>query len=109
MPKENQLLEPAVPPDEANRLAALRGLNILDTPAEERFDRLTRLAQRLLDVPIAVVSLVDSNRQWFKSCLGLDASETPAASRSAATPSSTIRFSKYLMHYSIHALPITRW
>lgn len=55
----------------------MHGLNILDTPPEERFDRLTRLAQHLLKVPIAVVSLVDSNRQWFKSCQGLDASETP--------------------------------
>lgn len=71
------MLEPAAPLDEATRLAALRGLKILDTPREERFDRLTRIAQRLLDVPIAVVSLVDSNRQWFKSCQGLDASETP--------------------------------
>ncbi len=71
------MLEPAVPFDEASRLATLRGLNILDTSPEERFDRLTRLAQHLLDVPIALVSLVDANRQWFKSCQGLDASETP--------------------------------
>jgi len=71
------LLEPAIPLNEATRLAALLGMNILDTPPEERFDRLTRLAQRLLDVPIAVVSLVDASRQWFKSCQGLDASETP--------------------------------
>lgn len=71
------MLEPAVPPNEARRLATLRGLNILDTPHEERFDRITRLAQRLLNVPIVLVSLIDANRQWFKSCLGLDASETP--------------------------------
>lgn len=71
------MLEPAVPFDETSRLATLRGLNILDTPPEERFDRLTRLAQKLLNVPIALVSLVDSNRQWFKSCQGLDATETP--------------------------------
>jgi PAS domain S-box-containing protein len=71
------MLEPAIPSDEASRIATLRGLNILDTPPEERFDRLTRLAQHMLNVPIAVVSLVDTNRQWFKSCQGLDASETP--------------------------------
>jgi GAF domain-containing protein len=71
------LLEPAIPFDEAKRLATLRGLNILDTPPEERFDRLTRLAMNLFDIPIALVSLVDSNRQWFKSCQGLDVSETP--------------------------------
>ncbi|MDD4963807.1 MAG: PAS domain S-box protein [Gallionella sp.] len=71
------MLEPMMPFDEASRLATLRGLNILDTPAEDRFDRFTRLAQQLMCVPIAVISLIDSNRQWFKSCQGLDASETP--------------------------------
>jgi len=62
---------------ESERVQALHDLNILDTPAEERFDRLTRLARRLFDVPIALVSLVDSHRQWFKSHDGLDARETP--------------------------------
>ena len=69
--------QPAIPDNEAQRLAALRALDILDTPPEERFDRITRIAARLMDVPIALVSLVDANRQWFKSCIGLDASETP--------------------------------
>jgi phosphoribosyl 1,2-cyclic phosphodiesterase/DNA-binding response OmpR family regulator len=64
------------PADEARRLAALQQLAILDTPVEERFDRLTRIAAAALDVPIALVSLVDSERQWFKSCFGLDARET---------------------------------
>lgn len=68
--------KPEMPENETTRLNCLNSLNILDTPAEERFDRYTRLVQRILDVPIALVSLVDSNRQWFKSCLGLDASET---------------------------------
>ena len=71
------MLAPAIPFDEALRLAALRSLEVLDTPAEERFDRLTRLAQHVFSVPIALVSLIDSDRQWFKSCQGLDASETP--------------------------------
>ena len=64
------------PPDERLRLAALHALNLLDTPNEERFDRITRTAQRLLDAPMALVSLVDADRQWFKSCLGLDSRET---------------------------------
>lgn len=51
------------PADEATRLDTLHSLSILDTPPEERFDRLTRLARRLFDVPIALVSLVDENRQ----------------------------------------------
>jgi diguanylate cyclase (GGDEF)-like protein len=65
---------------EQDRLLALHSLGILDTVSEERFDRYTRLAQRIFDVPIALVSLVDSNRQWFKSCQGLDVSETDRAS-----------------------------
>lgn len=68
---------PALPQDEAERLRVLRSLDILDTPAEERFDRLTRIANRLFDVPIALVSLVDENRQWFKSSVGLTVTETP--------------------------------
>lgn len=71
------MIEPSFPIDEASRLESLRSLNILDTSAEERFDRITRLARRLFGVPIALISLVDANRQWFKSCQGLGASETP--------------------------------
>jgi phosphoribosyl 1,2-cyclic phosphodiesterase/CheY-like chemotaxis protein len=71
----------ATPDDEERRLAALRGTGMLDTPPEDRFDRITRLAAALFNVPIALVSLVDQNRQWFKSCYGLDAKET---SRDAA-------------------------
>ena len=53
------------------RLAALRAVALLDTPAEEAFDRLTRLAARFTDAPSALVSLIDSDRQFFKSCVGL--------------------------------------
>jgi diguanylate cyclase (GGDEF)-like protein len=67
----------AVPVNESARVAQLRSLQVLDTLPEERFDRLTRLAKRMFDVPIALVSLVDVNRQWFKSRQGLDATETP--------------------------------
>lgn len=70
---------PELPAQESSRLEALRSLDILDTSSEERFDRLTRLAQRLFDVPIALVSLIDQNRQWFKSCIGLEVRETPRA------------------------------
>lgn len=68
---------PAFPSNEAARIAMLRSLQILDTAPDERFDRLTRLARHLFDVPIAVVSLVDSDRQWFKSCSGLPVKQTP--------------------------------
>jgi diguanylate cyclase (GGDEF)-like protein len=70
------MIAPDLPLDEATRLDALHALNVLDTPAEERFDRITRLARRLFGVPIALISLVDTNRQWFKSRQGLEASQT---------------------------------
>ena len=68
--------KPDIPKDEKQRIKILRSLNILDTLPEERFDRLTRMAKRMFGVPIALVSLVDENRQWFKSCIGLSVSET---------------------------------
>ncbi|MDI2144659.1 MULTISPECIES: sensor domain-containing diguanylate cyclase [unclassified Pseudomonas] len=71
------MLVPGKPANEAARVQALYGLNLLDSAPEERFDRLTRLARRLFNVPIALVTLVDKERQWFKSCVGLDTTETP--------------------------------
>lgn len=67
---------PEIPDNEKDRLAALQALEILDSDDEERFDRLTRLAKEVFQVDIAVVSLVDSERQWFKSCVGMDVRET---------------------------------
>ncbi len=69
--------KPDVPASEPARMEALRSLKVLDSESEERFDRVTRLASRLFDVPIALVSLVDHSRQWFKSRHGLEATETP--------------------------------
>lgn len=66
-----------LPVDEAARIEALHALRILDTPPEERFDRYTRIASALFNVPIALVSLVDRDRQWFKSRHGLSVDETP--------------------------------
>jgi phosphoribosyl 1,2-cyclic phosphodiesterase len=68
---------PPIPHDEERRIAVLHDLRILDTPQEQRFDRLTRLAAHVLPTPIALVSLVDRERQWFKSAYGVEISETP--------------------------------
>ena len=65
------------PANEDDRLSALRQLLILDTPPEERFDRIAAFAADEFDVPIAVVSLVDADRTWFKSHCGLDVCEAP--------------------------------
>ncbi len=67
---------PALPSNEELRLKSLYELGILETESEERFDRITRLAKRFFNVSICLVSLVDENRQWFKSCIGLDVKET---------------------------------
>jgi len=70
------MLEPPPPIDETARLMSLHSMRILDTPSEERYDRLTRVARRTFGVQICLVSLVDSDRQWFKSKQGLEACET---------------------------------
>jgi len=67
---------PLKPANEKNRLETLRALKILDSDPEERFDRLTRLAKRLFGSSIALISLVDADRQWFKSSFGLEVKET---------------------------------
>ena len=65
------------PADETARLEALRAYEILDTVPEEAFDELTRLAAHICETPIVLMSLVDGDRQWFKSRVGLDAESTP--------------------------------
>jgi len=70
-------IETAPPADEAARMAALRRYRILDTDPEPAFDRIVSLLALLLDVPIALISLIDTNRQWFKAGLGLEVRETP--------------------------------
>jgi GAF domain-containing protein len=67
---------PALPDNEAERLAALYALLILDTPPEQRFDKIVGFAAAEFDVPIALLTLVDSDRQWFKANVGLAACET---------------------------------
>ena len=63
--------------NEVERLRALRGYQVLDTPAEPVFDDIVRLASRICDTPIGLISLVDEQRQWFKAKVGLDVPETP--------------------------------
>ena len=83
------MIVPQPPLSEAQRLAALHGLHILDTPPEERFDRITRLATDLFAVPISYIALVDGQRLWYKSAQGLAGTEPRATTRFARTRSLT--------------------
>lgn len=65
-----------MPHREQRRIAALRDLKILDTPADRLYDDITRLAAEVCDTPMALISLVDEKRQWFKSRVGLAHAET---------------------------------
>lgn len=64
-----------IPKNELQRIASLYAMNILDTPPEERFDRLTKSATQIFHVPISTLTLIDANREWFKSCQGLSKTE----------------------------------
>lgn len=66
-----------IPTDEAERLKTLLDLHLLDTAPDQQLDHITQLVSRLFDMPIVLVSLVDKDRQWFKSCVGLDDAQTP--------------------------------
>lgn len=70
------IMKAKAPTQEAARLEALRQYRILDTPSEQAYDDITALAAFICDVPIALISLVDADRQWFKSKVGIDVNET---------------------------------
>jgi GAF domain-containing protein len=70
------MLPAPIPDDDDKRLRVLRELLILDTPPEQRFDRIVEFAASEFDVPIALISLIDRERQWFKARVGLDVCET---------------------------------
>ena len=94
--------EAEIPSNEQHRLAHLHNLKILDTPREEAYDRITRILCRVLDVPTAAISLIDENRQWFKSIRGSDLTET---SRSIAFCAHTILEERTLIIPDTHEDP----
>jgi GAF domain-containing protein len=71
------MIEPAIPPDEEARLAKLRDLSVLDTKPEREFDDIVAIARAIFDTPMAHLTLVDKDRQWLKSRIGLDGDEAP--------------------------------
>ena len=66
-----------LPKNEAERLKAVHSLHILDTKPEERFNKITNEAAKKLEVPISAISIIDEEREWYKSCHGLDTTEGP--------------------------------
>ena len=76
IPQTVSKVDPSLlPPDEAQRMDAVNRYEILDTPRDGTFDRITFLASKIFDVPISTVTIVDSDRIWFKSATGLDADQ----------------------------------
>src|SRR4051812_29619763 len=73
----NGHIPPPLPPDEGARLRELHAMKILDTPEEDRFDRIVRLTSKLFSAPIAYLAMVDGHRQWFKARIGIEPTETP--------------------------------
>jgi diguanylate cyclase (GGDEF)-like protein len=71
------MLKAPIPDNEAQRLASVKAMQLLSTPEEEAFDRITRVAKRVFNVPIVLITVLDENRQWFKSQIGMDVKETP--------------------------------
>jgi signal transduction histidine kinase/ActR/RegA family two-component response regulator len=71
------MIKPPLPDRDAERVAVLRSLGVLDTPPEPDLDELTQLAAQICSVPIALISLIDEDRQWFKSRVGLNSTSTP--------------------------------
>ncbi|WP_110655910.1 GAF domain-containing protein [Salinicola halimionae] len=71
------MIAPDIPREETARLIALRDLQLLDSDADKGFDRLTELATQIFDVPMSMITLIDEDRQWFKSRQGLKVCETP--------------------------------
>lgn len=98
------------PKNEPERLNALRGFELLDTEPEDAFDAMTRVAATLCRVPIALVSLVDEKRQWFKSQCGLaGVTSTGVTSRFVGTRFCRTGFLRCPTLGRIRVLRITRW
>ena len=73
------MVEPTIPLNEARRLLALERYSILNTPAEASFDRVVRIVARVFAVPIAMITFIEKDRQWFKACFGTDLRENTRA------------------------------
>ncbi|QGZ38541.1 GAF domain-containing protein [Pseudoduganella flava] len=97
------MLVPPTPDNEAARLAALYALLMLDSPPEERFDRIVEFAAREFDVPISLITLLDDDRQWFKAAIGMGG--TCQSSRDISFCGHTILKNEIMVIPDAHADP----
>jgi hypothetical protein len=98
-----------LPENESERLEALRSYDILDTLPEKDFDSITLLASQITQSPVAMVSLVDESRQWFKSKVGTALKETPGRFHCASMRSGRMISTKFPTSWKIKPLQIIRW
>ena len=106
----HEMIPAPIPANEEERLSELKELQILDTVPEDAFDRITAKVARIFEVPIALVSFIDRDRQWFKSATGLppDLSEAGSTSRAASVCGHVVASDEPLTVEDIHAIVVLR-
>ena len=100
---------PDIPDNEEQRLKSLYITGLLDTRDDERFERLTRLARKAFQVPVALISLLDRERQWLLACQGVGVREPPVTSRSAGMPFCRRALSSFTMRLPMNGSVIIPW
>jgi len=104
------MVSPSYPSNENARLRELLSLEILDTPPEIEYDEITELASKICEVPVSLISLIDKDRQWFKSTYGINAKETPRdiaiCAHAIKSPKQIFEIRNSILDYRFHDNPL---